>query len=158
MSNRLIAALIIVACAAAGAAAYADAGPFVGEWHWNQAESQTPPGETPPKDIVLKIASADVAHVQWTVTATDASGQQHVDSISATGDGKTSQITGSPPGTTRAFTVTPTSLQDVFIGPDGSSDRATCTVSPDRKKLTCRGVESDGKGHSANYVDVFDRR
>ena len=156
MSNRLIAALILAACAAAGAA-YADAGPFVGEWHWNQAESQTAPGEAAPKDIVLNIASADAAHVQWTVTVTEANGQQHVESVSATGDGKPAQITGSPPGTTQAFTVTPTSLQNVFSAPDGSSDRASCTVSPDRKKLTCRGVESDGKGHSANYVDVFDR-
>jgi len=157
MSNRLIAALMLAACGAAGAA-YAGSGPFVGEWHWNQAQSQTAPGETPPKAIVLSIASADVAHVQWTVTITDPSGQQHVESLSATGDGKAVQIAGSPPGTMQAFTVTPNSLQNVFTGPDGSSDRATCTVSPDRMKMTCRGVESDGKGHSANYVDVFDRQ
>ena len=157
MSARLIAALILAACGAAGAA-YADAGPFVGQWHWNQAESQMAPGETAPKEIVLNIASADAAHVQWTLTVTAANGQQQVESVAATGDGKAVQVPGSPPRTMRAFTVTPTSLQDAFTGPDGSSDHATCTVSPDRKKLTCRGVESDGKGHSANYVDVFDRQ
>jgi hypothetical protein len=159
MTNRVVvtAALVLVGC---GVALIARAEPnlFVGEWDWNRAESSGLPGEPPPRDEVLTIGSADIARVQWTVTTVDAQGQQHTESYTGTGDGKAAQIPGAPEGTMHAFTVTNHSLEAVYISKDGNSDRSSCEVSTDRKKMTCRGTESDGKGHSANYVDVYDRK
>jgi len=141
---------------AASAAMAADPSPFVGEWHWNKTASTSVPGEPLPREVVLNIASADRAHVQWTLTTVDDKGASDVQSFTGTGDGK--PITGSPDGATRAFTVTPATLDSVYRYPDGGSDSASCSLSADRKKLTCRGSESDGKGHSATYVDVYDRK
>src|SRR5579864_7415824 len=58
-----------------------DAGAFVGEWHWNKAESSVIPGEPLPREVVLRIASATPARVQWTLTRTDADGSQHTESF-----------------------------------------------------------------------------
>ena len=48
-------------------------------------------------------------------------------------------------------------LQATFNGPAGRSDTQTCMVSANRKQMTCKGVLSDGQGHSVSYVDVYDR-
>jgi len=146
-------AILVAGAAAAGAAAPS---PFVAEWHWNKGASTSIPGEPSPHEVVLNITSADPAHVEWTLTTVDENGARAVQTFSGAGDGK--PVTGSPDGSTRAFTVTATSLDSVYRYPDGSSDSASCSLSTDRKKLTCRGSESDGKGHSATYVDVYDRR
>jgi hypothetical protein len=81
-----------------------------------------------------------------------------VQSFNGTGDGKPVPVTGSPDASTGAFTVTAATLDSVYTNRDGSTDRASCSLSADRKKMTCRGTESDGKGHSASYVDVYDRK
>ena len=39
---------------------------------------------------------------------------------------------------------------EAAVGKDG-------TVSADHQKMTCKGVLTDGAGHSASYVDVYDR-
>jgi hypothetical protein len=159
MRNRVaVAAAIVLAGCSVALIARAEANLFVGEWHWNKAESSGLPGEPPPRDEVLTIGSADMARVQWTVTTVDAQGQQHTETFTGTGDGKAAQIPGAPEGTMHAFTVTGHSLEALYTSKDGSSDRSSCELSKDGKKMTCRGTESDGKGHSANYVDVYDRK
>ena len=133
------------------------AGAFAGEWRWNKTESSVIPGEPVPREVVLRIASATPARVQWTLTRTDADGSEHTESFSGSGNGQAGTVTGAP-DTTGAFTVTATTLEANYASKDGSTDRTSCTLSADRKKMTCRGTESDGKGHSMNYVDIYDRR
>jgi hypothetical protein len=157
MPHRLIAALLALAALSMTPAARADAPMFVGKWHWNPKESSTAPGEPLPRDVVLNITSADKARVQWSVTTIDNKGAQTVKSFVGTGDGKAGPVTGDP-GTTGAFTLADTTMESVYTSADGSTDRATCSVSSDRKKMTCRGAESDGKGHSTNYTDVYNRQ
>jgi hypothetical protein len=151
---------IVVGLAAlvASAAVAAEPAPFVGEWHWNGAASVGAPGEQKPRDVVLSITSADAAHVAWRLTMIDENGQRHEQSFSGTGDGKSVAVTGNATGSMAAFTVTPTALQAVYTYPDGAADRSTCALSADRKTMTCHGVESDGKGHTAPYTDVYDRK
>jgi hypothetical protein len=149
--------LTLTACAAVAAAA-AEPNPFLGEWHWNKAASTSAPGEPLPRELVLKITSADTAHVAWTLSTVDEKGERHVQSFSGTGDGKPAAVTDAPDGLTGAFTVTANMLDAVYHYANGSTDHASCSLSADRKKLTCRGTENDGKGHSATYVDVYDRK
>jgi hypothetical protein len=147
----------VLALSGAAFAARADSPIFVGTWHWNPKESTTAPGEPLPQQVVLTIASADKARVQWSVTTVDNKSVKTVKSFAGTGDGKPTPVTGDP-GTTGSFTVTATTMESVYTSADGGTDRASCSVSSDRKKLTCHGTESDGKGHSANYTDVYDRQ
>lgn len=156
MPRKLMAAAA-VALSFSTAALAADEGAFAGEWHWNKAESSVIPGEPLPREVVLRIASATPARVQWTLTRTDADGSQHTESFSGSGGGQAGPVTGAP-DTTGAFTVTASTLEASYQSKDGNTDRTSCTLSADRKKMTCRGTESDGKGHSMNYVDVYDRR
>lgn len=158
MPNRLIAAFVVLAGSGAAFAAHAEADLFVGHWQWNRAESTPIPGGAPPKELILNIIRADPARMQCTVTVTDNKGQKHVQSFMGTGDGKAAPLIGAPPGTQESFKVTATAIETRSTSGDGGSDHATCKVSGDHKKLTCRGVESDGKGHTTNYVDVYDRR
>ena len=159
MANRSVAAALVVfaACASLSALA-AGPSPFVGEWHWSRAESQGAPEEEPPREMVLNITSAERAKVAWTLTVVDDKGERHVQDYSGTGDGKPSAVSGTTDGSTVAFTVTPTSFDSVASSPDGDTDKASCTLSADHKKMTCHGTESDGKGHAAAYVDVYDRK
>jgi hypothetical protein len=153
----VVAAFALAACGALFAAT-AQSPPFVGQWQWNRAESSSQASGAPPRQQVLAIASADRARVQWSMTIVDAQGQQHVESFTGTGDGKPVQVSGAPEATQGSFTVTATALESHYTSRDGSSDHASCTLSPDRKKMTCRGTESDGKGHANTYVDVYDRK
>jgi hypothetical protein len=158
MRNRPIVAGILILTTCASVTAAAEPGPFVAEWHWNKAESTSAAGEAMPREMVLNITSADPAHVVWTLTAVDDKGVRRVQSFTGAGDGKPVPIAGSTDGSTTAFTVTAAKLDSVSASPDGSTDRSSCSLSVDRKKMTCRGTESDGKGHSATYVDVYDRK
>jgi hypothetical protein len=159
MTRNLLAALLIGGAFSVPIAFAADdaAGAFAGEWHWNKGESSVIPGEPLPREVVLRIASATPARVQWTLTRTDADGSPHTESFAGSGGGQPGPITGAP-DTTGAFTVTVSTLDASYQSKDGSTDRTSCTLSSDRRKMTCRGTESDGKGHSMNYVDVYDRR
>jgi hypothetical protein len=159
MPRRLTTLALVLAIAGLGAPlALAADGPWAGRWHWNEAESTKTPGEAPPRDITLVIESATPAHVQWSLTITDPTGAQHQQSFSGSGDGKPSPVGGAPAGTTGALTVTPTHFDSVYSNSDGSADRSSCTLSADRRKMTCRGADSDGKGHSIPYTDVYDRQ
>jgi opacity protein-like surface antigen len=165
MRHRLAVALLIAVAAVAAAppalaqAAPAQASAFVGQWHWNRAESSgMEPGEPLPNDVVLTIAAADPARVQWTLRAVDAQGQVRVESYSGTGDGKSAPVSGAPDGATAAYTVTPAAIQAVFTSKDGSVERTTCTLSADRRKLICHGTEEDGRNPPRPFQDVYDRR
>jgi hypothetical protein len=150
----------VVAWTATGSmlTAQAQAPSFAGTWRWNRAQSTVAPGEPVPSDVVLAIAHAEAARVQWTLTRTDDKGEKFVESYSGTGDGRPAPITGAPPGTTARFTVTPTSVASSYANSDGSSENATCTLSPDGRVMTCAGIDDDGTGHTRNYRDVFDRQ
>jgi hypothetical protein len=158
MRTRSIVAGLVIMVAGAAASAAAEQTPFVGEWHWNGAESVSVPGEPLPREVVLDITGADAAHVVWTLTIVDEKGERHMQSFSGAGDGRPAPVTGSTDGSQGAFTVTPTTLGIVYTYRGGASDRSSCTLSADRRKMTCRGTENDGKGHSASYVDVYDRK
>lgn len=159
MRNRpIVAAILTLTTCASVAVPAAEPGPFVGEWHWNKAESTSAAGEAPPREMVLNITSADPAHVVWSLTVVDEKGERHQQSFSGAGDGKPVPVPGSTDGSTTAFTVTTTKLESASASADGSTDRSSCSLSADRKKMTCRGTESDGKGHSGTYVDVYDRK
>jgi hypothetical protein len=155
MRSRALAGLLLAV--SAGVAAAAGGSPFVGSWHWNRAASESPPGEPQPNAVVLNITHADTRRVDWRLTITE-NGQHAVQSFTGSGDGKPVAVEGRSDGSTGAFTVTATTLDSLYAYPDGASDRASCTVSPDGKRMTCRGVENDGKGHTAAYTDVYDRK
>jgi hypothetical protein len=135
-------------------AAYAEDSPFVGTWHWDRTKSTLPPGEPAPKDVVSEISKADAGAVSWTVTIVTADDQRHTVTFEADPQGEARRISSDTTATARLADGT---LQATFNGPAGQSDTQTCTVSADRKQMTCKGVLSDGKGHSVNYVDVYDR-
>src|SRR2546425_9638785 len=140
--------------ALAAGAAWAESGPFVGRWHWNQAQSTLPPGEPAPKDVVNEISRADGQSVSWSVTIVAPDNQRHVVAFEAEPGGDARRVSND---TTAAARMADETLQATFNGPAGQTDTQTCTVSTNRKQMTCKGVLSDGQGHSVSYVDVYDR-
>lgn len=147
---------LLLACVAAPAGA-AEAGQFVGKWHWNKTASSVDPNEPAPKDIVLEIRSADPAHVQWTVTAIDTDGKAHVTSFDGPADNTPRPLQGSAPGETAAFSVDSQTLKAIYRDPSGATDTQSCSLSADGRKMTCAGTEADGKGKSDTYTDAYDR-
>jgi hypothetical protein len=143
--------------AVAAGPAFGQSGGFTGKWRWNMGQSTMVPGEPPPKAIILEIAQAAGGKLKWTVTETDPSGQPHVESFDGVADGKQRPLQGGEGQTTASFTITDSGLSASFKSPDGASDSWTCSVSGDSRQMTCRGTESDGKGHSEPYTDVYDR-
>ena len=154
--NRIRSTTIITGlCVALAAnAAWAESNPFVGRWHWNRAQSTLPPGEPSPNDLVSEITQADGDSVQWSVTLVTPDDQRHVVTFEAGASGESQRISGD---TTASARLTGDTLRATFNGPAGRSDAQTCTVSANRQQMTCRGVVADGKGHTASYVDIYDR-
>ena len=147
--------LVMGLCATlAASAAWAGDTSFVGRWHWNRALSTLPPGEPAPKDVVSEISRADSGAISWSVTIVTPDDQRHVVTFSAEAGGGARTISSDTSASARMSDET---LQATFNGPAGRSDTQTCTVSADRKQMTCRGVLSDDQGHSVSYVDVYDR-
>jgi len=139
--------------ALAAGAAWAESSPFVGRWHWNRAQSTLPPGEPSPNDLVSEISRAD-GSVTWSVTIVTPDDQPHVVTFDAAANGESHRLSSD---TTASVRLTANALQVTFKGPAGRSDAQKCTVSADHQKMTCKGVLTDGAGHSASYVDVYDR-
>jgi hypothetical protein len=139
----------------APSSAWAESSPFVGRWHWNQAQSTLPPGEPVPKDLICHIAKADTSHVQWSITVLTAEGQPQVETFDTAANGEFYPISGE---TTASFRLTGDTLQATFTGPAGQSDTQTCALSADQQQMTCRGVLTEGDGQTVKYVDVYDRR
>ncbi|TMQ16809.1 MAG: hypothetical protein E6K82_22850 [Candidatus Rokuibacteriota bacterium] len=147
-------ALVMGLCGAlAASAGYAQDSPFVGRWHWNRAQSKLPPGEPAPKDVVSEVSRADGTSVAWSVTIVTPDDERHVVTFEADPAGDAQH--GSD--TTASARMADETLQATFNGPAGRSDTQTCMVSANRKQMTCKGVLSDGQGHSVSYVDVYDR-
>jgi len=140
--------------ALAAGAAWAESSPFVGRWHWNRAQSTLPPGEPSPNDVVSEISRVDDNSVTWSVTIVTPDGQPHVVTLEGGTDGEFHRISSD---TTASVRLIDRGLQTTFKGPAGRSDVQTCTVSADDQKMTCKGVLTDGAGHTASYVDVYDR-
>ena len=132
--------------------AWADDNPFIGKWHWNPGQSTLPPGATTPKDVVSEISQAAGGPVTWSVTIVTPDDQRHVMTFKA---GAAPERVASD--TTASAHLSGDTLQATFNGDAGQSDALTCTVSANRNQMTCQGVLSDGRGHSVNYVDVYDR-
>ena len=153
--NRIRSTTVIMglAVALAANAAWAESSPFVGRWHWNRAQSTLPPGEPSPNDLVSEISRAD-GSVTWSVTIVTPDDQPHVVTFDAAANGESHRVSSD---TTASVRLTGNALQVTFKGPAGRSDAQTCTVSADHQKMTCKGVLTDGAGHTASYVDVYDR-
>ena len=137
--------------------AHADPSQFVGNWHWNRAESSTVPGEQPAQDIRLNITELSGGKLKWTLNAVDPAGQRHTESFDGKVDGTPTPVAGAGGQTTAAFTIAGDRLSAVFRSPDGGSDSWSCSLAADGRKMSCKGMESDGKGHNADYTDVYDR-
>ncbi len=141
--------------AAAGAARADENSPFIGHWRWDRALSKLPPGEPAPTDMSLDFERVDAVHVRWTVTVKDAQGRPSLESHDTPGNGEFYPISED---TTASFRMlAPDRLQASFKGPEGETDSMTCTVAPDRRKMTCEGTKSAGGGKAVSYVDVYDR-
>jgi hypothetical protein len=145
----------MIGCAALGA--QADPAQFVGNWHWNKAESSLIQGEQPAQDILLNITDLSGGTLKWTLNAVDPAGQKHTESFDGKADGTPTAVTGAGDQTTASFTVAGDQLKAVFRSPDGGSDSWSCLLAPGGAKMSCKGTESDGHGHTANYTDVYDR-
>ena len=150
---RSTALIVGLGAALAAGAAYAGDSPFLGRWHWNPAQSTLPPGEPAPKDVVSEISQANETSVAWALTIVTPDDQRHVVKFESNPAGAAQHGRD----TTASARLTDETLQATFNGPGGRSDTQTCTVSANRKQLTCKGVLSDGQGHSVSYVDVYDR-
>ena len=144
-------------CAAlAASSARADGSPFVGRWHWNRTQSKLPPGGPVPNDLTSEISSVD-SHVKWSVTILSTDGTteaRHVETIEAAADGEFHPISSDTAASCR---VADDGLQTTFKGPAGQSDTQTCTLSSDRKQMTCSGMLTGRDGETVKYVDVYDR-
>jgi len=135
----------------------ADPASFVGRWHWNAKASSLAPGEPAPKDILLAITDSSGGRLKWTLTEVDPTGQSHMESFDGPSNGAPTKVAGLDDGTTAGFTLGSDSLNAVFRGPHGESDSWGCSLSADRRQMSCKGTESDGMGHSRDYTDVYDR-
>jgi hypothetical protein len=130
---------------------------LVGQWHWNRNESTVTPNRPPPNSVVLIITAAEPARMQWTLTATDAKGQKHIESFIGTGNGTPAPVSGAPEGTVAAFTVTNSRMAVSYNNRDGSGERTTCSIAMNPGKMVCQGDETDGKGGTSSFRDVYDR-
>ncbi|MDB5366621.1 MAG: hypothetical protein JWM77_2548 [Rhodospirillales bacterium] len=136
-------------------AAFAADGPLTGPstWTWNAKESKTA-GEAP-KSNVLKVTKDDGTNLAWSMTSVDAKGKTRKMSWSGAYDGKERPAKG---GGAAAFTKgNDGSTKVAFKEKDGSTGEETCTVSSDKKKMTCKGTMKSKDGKSADYTDVYDR-
>ena len=152
--HRVLAAIFGLLVASLAGSAWADSSPFVGRWHWNQAQSTIPLGTTAPNDMTAEISSADSVHIRLSLTVLAPNGQRDVASFDAPGNGEFYPISDD---TTAAFRLTEDTIQATFKGPAGQTDTLTCALGAGQKTMICRGTLSDGKGRATSYVDVFDR-
>jgi hypothetical protein len=135
--------------------AFAADGPMTGPstWTWNPKESKSS-AETP-KSMVLKITKDDGTNLAWTMTVVDPKGKTHKSSWSGAYDGKERPAKG---GGAAAFTKNSDgSTKIAFKEKDGGGGEETCSVSSDKKKMTCKGTMKSKDGKTAEYTDVYDR-
>ncbi|MFI4987160.1 MAG: hypothetical protein ACHQF3_06950 [Alphaproteobacteria bacterium] len=138
--------------------------PYAGAWHWNKDESHLIQGAAP-LDLVLEIKNftghghTDYNRVQSSLTITYPDGTQRIEGYDGAFDGKPYPVRGRDDGATRSYTVGPDgALQSEFKSPKAAIDAvSTCTLSPDSKKMTCKGTAQDTAGKPADFVVVYDR-
>lgn len=152
-----VAAALAFAASFVALPAAAQSTDFVGQWHWNRAESTPAGDQPPPRMVVLDITAAEPGHVQWRLTGTDIRGQPHVETYNGTGDGKPAPVGGAPEGTVASFTLTSRGMETSYVNRDGSSERTTCSITRGRDRLICFGSDNDGKGHVSSFRDIYDR-
>ncbi|HUI18182.1 MAG TPA: hypothetical protein VL244_10990 [Alphaproteobacteria bacterium] len=139
--------------------------PFAGAWHWNKDQSQLVPGVPVPTEIIWEIknyaskGSGDYTKLQSSLTITYPDGTQRVEGYNGAFDGKPYPVRGRDDGATRSYKVLPDgSLQSEFMSPKSKvPGSATCVLSDENKKMTCKGSAPDTQGNAANFVAVFDR-
>lgn len=136
-------------------AALAEGSPFVGQWRWDRALSQLPPGDPAPAEMFAEFSRVDQLHVAWSVTVVNAHGHKSIESFDTPANGEFYPINRE---TTAAFRLSGSTLEATFKGPAGGIDKMTCTVAADQRRLTCEGRVTDSNGRSSPYVDVYDRR
>jgi hypothetical protein len=135
-------------------AAPVDNSPFVGRWHLNKAQSKLPPGEPVAADIIADFARIETTHVKWTVTVTNGQGQPATDSFDVPANGEYYPISSQ---TMAAFNLTDATLKATFKEKTGISDVLICELSPNKAKMTCRGMLTGNNGKTNSYIDVYDR-
>lgn len=144
----------LCAACAMPAAGRADSA-FAGRWHFDRAASTPPPAEAAPDDVVIDVLRADPDHLTWTLTVRSGpAGAPDVETFDAPGNGQFTPISAD---TQASFRLQGDALQLTFKGPAGQLDTMTCSLSPDKQRLTCRGALSDSDGRKTSYVDVYDR-
>jgi hypothetical protein len=149
--------LLITASLLAPVAAFAAEGPMSGPatWTWNAKESAVPAGSPPPKSQVLKVTKDDGTNLAWSMTAVDAKGKTNKMSWAGAYDGKERPARG---GGAAAFSKgNDGSTKIAYKDPAGGTGEETCTVSSDKKKMTCKGKMTGKDGKSTDYTDVYDR-
>jgi hypothetical protein len=152
-------ALVALVLAVGASTARAQAPPLVGEWRWNPTESTTAPDDPAPRNLVLAITAADPAHVQWTMTGTDAKGRRKVQSYEGPGDGRLAPVNGGPDGTMAAFTISGSAMTITYTDRGGRvREQTSCAVAAGGHRMTCQGNLLDGLGHAVSFRDVYDRR
>jgi hypothetical protein len=151
---RGTAAMIGLCAALAASPTWAASSPFIGQWHWDPGQSTVPPGESAPSALTTEFVSVADGHVVWSVTIVPLHGRPYVETFEVPADGEAYPI-GSD--TTASLRLAGDTLHVTFEGSAGQSDAFTCTLSPDHRTMTCRGVLDEGNGQTTSYVDVYDR-
>lgn len=124
-------------------------------WTWNAKESTLPAGMPAPKSQVMKITEKGDKAVNWTMTTVGTDGKKQVMSWSGAYDGKDRPVKG---GGTAALTKDADGTTNVsWKDKDGSTGAEKCTLSSDKKKMTCKGSVKMKDGKSADFTDVMDR-
>jgi hypothetical protein len=121
---------------------------------WSREKSVPPPGEPVPREVTAEITRMDGKHVTWSLTVLSEQGERSAETFEAVTDGEFYPINVD---TTAAFKLLGNALQATFKSPAGEIDTLTCSLSTDKKSMTCNGVLSNGDGRATQYVDVFDR-
>jgi hypothetical protein len=152
--GRVIASVVAAAALLPPNLAQAQESAFAGRWHLNKSLSTLPPGEAVPADLVTDIQRADSQHMRWSITIVDEKGQTHAETFDTPANGEFYSINAD---TSVAFRLAGSGLQATFKDSDGQTDTLTCTLSGDRRRMTCNGTLTQQNGTVRRYVDVFDR-
>ncbi|HEX9461706.1 MAG TPA: hypothetical protein VGB82_03830, partial [Alphaproteobacteria bacterium] len=107
-----------------------------------------------PNDVTAEISDADGTHLKWSLTVVAPPAPPDVETFDAPANGEFHPVSND---TSAAFRLTGGDLQATFKGTTGQTDTMTCTVAADQKTMHCSGTLSDGLGHTASYIDVYDR-
>jgi hypothetical protein len=147
--------LITAAVLLVPVAAFAADGPLTGPSTWTRNATESKTAGEAPKSQVLKVTKDDGTNLAWSMTWVDPKGKTQKMSWSGAYDGKERPAKG---GGAASFTKgSENSTKVSYKEKDGSTGEETCTVSSDKKKMTCKGTVKGKDGKSVDYTDVYDR-